>query len=106
MIPPEIKEKAESILINQFVNSITFAELAEVLVEQSRFKAKEKIKSMQDYEIVNLVRTHTSANEATKLPAPKRSFLQRIKEDGFIEFAKRKLGIYPQRKGFITKKKK
>lgn len=105
MIPDELREKAESILVNQFVNSITFAELAEVLVEKSRSKAKDKMKSMQDYEIVNLVRANVSANEAFKLPAPKRSFMQKMKEDGLLDFVKRKLGIYPQRKGFITKKK-
>ena len=103
MISREDKEKAIGLLVNGYINSVTFSETADILIKEGRRRAEEKVAYMNDGEIMSVL------NRKENPPIVKKSLLESIKGNKifkFIDSIIHKPEIQPKRKGFVTMSKK
>ncbi len=78
-----MREEALNLLTNQFINSVTFSEMAEILIAEGRYRAGEKIKNLSEEEISELINIDTKPIEK-KTPMPTISL-----KDVFVNLFKR-----------------
>lgn len=103
MISREDKEKAIGVLVNGYINSVTFSETADILIKEGRRRAEEKVAYMNDGEIMSVL------NKKVNPPIFKKSLLESIKDSKifkFIDSVIHKPAIQSKRKGFVTASKK
>jgi endonuclease YncB( thermonuclease family) len=80
MLDSENREDAINILTNQFINSIKFSEIAEILIKEGRARAIERVDNMNEKDISNLIQAGTQEPEETRKEAESKGLWGTLKD--------------------------